>query len=118
MPGNKDFLDTAGSMADGIIYVDGPSLEIFSPEGRRLFSEYEGKFGAPHSTAFIFASTFEAFRLMVLIADQQRDSRDFLYNGKFQGVFGSYSFDRNGDIVGPSHVLKIIRGGKSELLKQ
>lgn len=113
MPGHKDFLDVAGSTADGIIFVDGPSDATFTKDGRRLLEEFGKKYGNLHSTSFIFGSTFEAFRLMVALSQHQGDSREFLYTGKFKGVFGSYSFDRNGDIVGPQHVLKIIRNGKA-----
>jgi ABC-type branched-subunit amino acid transport system substrate-binding protein len=117
MPGNKDFLNSAGVQADGIIFVDGPSEISFNSDGKNLLSEFERRFGPLHSTPFIFGSTFEAIRLMDAISKQKEDPRKFLYTGKFEGVFGPYSFDSNGDLVGPRHVLKIIRKGKAELLE-
>ncbi len=117
MPGNTDFLNIAGTQADGIIFVDGPSEKSFSDDGKKLFIEFEERFGPLHSSSFIFGSTFEAIRLLGAVSRQKRDAREFLYNGKFEGIFGPYSFDGNGDLVGPQHQLKIIRNGKAELLE-
>ena len=38
--------------------------------------------------------------------------KDYLFQTKFQGIFGDYSFDRNGDIRGLSFVVKTIVDGK------
>jgi len=43
---------------------------------------------------------------------------EYLLKTNFNGIFGQYTFDKHGDIVGPQHVLRIIQDGKSELLEE
>ena len=45
--------------------------------------------------------------------------RDYLYAmPPYRGMAGTYSFDRNGDVVGIPYVSKVVRNGKIEVLKQ
>lgn len=114
-PANNAFLQEAGNLADGIVVAAVPSKETsFSPVGANLLREFQQRYGRIRSSDFVFASTFEAFRLFVqgaAHAEPRADLRNFLYNGKFEGVFGSYSFDRNGDITGVGHRLYRIVAG-------
>lgn len=117
LPGNAAVLKEAADLVEGAIFVDAPSApEALTTEGQKLFGEFTAKFGTLQSTSFVFASSYEALKLVAVIVKSGTDARQFLYNGKFNGIFGPYEFDSNGDIQGVKHVLKIIRHGKKEIL--
>ena len=116
-PGNKVFLDTAGKSAEGIVFVDAPPLqEILNTDGANLFRDFQARYGAPRSIPLVFASTFEVLRLLNLISEQHGDPRAYLYHETFNGVFGKYTFDSNGDIVGLKHVMRVIKDSISKPL--
>lgn len=114
IPGNKAFPELAGAAGNGIVFVDLPSADsALTKEGHDLYDEFLARFGAPKSASFVFPATFEAYRLILSAAASGNDTRTFLYNGKFSGIFGDYSFDQHGDIVGVRHVLKVLQNGKA-----
>jgi branched-chain amino acid transport system substrate-binding protein len=117
MPGTPAFLELAGQYADGIVYVDGPALDaVLTEQGRKLFSEYTSQNGPLQSADFVFPSTIEAFRRLIEQGGYPEDRHSLLYQQRFEGIFGSYSFDNNGDIQGVQHTLKEIVGGKPVVL--
>jgi branched-chain amino acid transport system substrate-binding protein len=106
MPGNAAFLKLAGKTAEGIVYVAAPSVtSSLTPAGKELYSEFVARYGEMQSSDFVFASTFEVLRRLAALGSSSVDPRTQLYEGLFDGVFGPYSFDRNGDIVGVKHGL-------------
>lgn len=118
IPGNRSFIEEAGPLSENIIFVDSPSVDgQLSGNGRQFLDEFTHRFGRMSSNDFVFFTCFEAFRL---IAEGSKavgkDLRPFLYSGHFDGLFGPYSFDQNGDIAGVEHSLKIIKGGYPQLL--
>lgn len=118
LPGNESFLKLAGDAADGMIFVDAPSADsALTRDGQALYADFRQRFGEIHSSSFIFGATLEAFRRLVDLSATHEDWRRVLDAGHFDGVFGPYSFDSNGDIVGVQHVLKIIDNGKPVPLK-
>lgn len=118
MPGNSSFLQLAGELANGIVFVAAPSAESsFTPEGKNLYSGFVSKFGELRSSTFVFGATVEALQRVLSLRASKEDARRQLYNGHFNGVFGEYSFDRNGDIVGIEHQIRVIKDGKSAQLQ-
>ena len=118
MPGNSAFLKLAGHEADGIVYVAAPSLETsLTPDGRSLYSKFVSRYGELQSSSFVFASTFEVLRRLSTLSASSEDARKQLYSGHFQGVFGPYSFDKNGDIVGVRHELMVVKHGSPAALE-
>jgi branched-chain amino acid transport system substrate-binding protein len=117
MPGAASFLASAGTVADGIIFLDFPgATELLSEDGQRLYNEYQSTFGPINGWSFTFPGVFEVARL---VRDASKTSvilTDYLRSRTFQGVFGTYSFDRHGDLIGPKHVMRIVRNGRSEVL--
>lgn len=112
MPGYSSFLKLAGELANGIIYVAAPSAETsLTEEGKKLYSEFVSEYGELRSSSFVFASTFEALARIAGLKPGKEEPREQLYHGHFNGVFGEYTFDANGDIVGVQHKINIIRGG-------
>lgn len=103
IPGNKEFIELAGHAANGITYVDAPAASAFSKQGQILFARFLERFGTTYSSQFAFGATFEALRrLQSLTGDKEADKENLL-RSEFDGIFGKYSFDENGDIVGVPH---------------
>lgn len=118
-PGSPSFLKSAGALSEGIEFVDAPSVEnLLTAEGKKLFEDYKKQYGPPRSSSFAFASTIETFRRIVSLSGTRDLWRREFYNGPFLGIFGRYSFDKNGDIVGVRPVLKKIVRGKAVVIKK
>lgn len=117
-PGSPAFLKIAREQAEGMEFVDTPSLDhILTGSGRALLAKYRSEGGELRSIESLFASSVEGFRALDQAVRSGGDVRRFLYEGSFDGVFGSYGFDEQGEIEGLSFVIKRIRGGSPELLR-
>ncbi|RIL10127.1 MAG: hypothetical protein DCC75_05020 [Proteobacteria bacterium] len=118
LPGSANFLKIAGQLAEGLVFVDFPAAEeLLTPEGRTLFAEYRGRFGELQGWSYAFPAVFEAFRAMHQALCSGGAVEEYLRKTKFQGIIGQYSFDSNGDIIGPQHVLRVIKNGRSAALE-
>ena len=114
LPGSEAFLSLAGPLAEGIVFVDFPSAnELLNSDGQKLYQEFIKRYGPLQSWSYAFPATFEAFRSMQQAIDSGQPLKDYLRTSKFAGVFGSYSFNEQGDIVGPVHSLRRINDGKN-----
>lgn len=113
-PASLSFLDAAKGSADGIIFVDAPSPEdILTEEGKNYYKEFTARFGPPQSIGILVATTIEAIRALSLAIDSRQDLKKFLETQKFRGLFGEWSFDKNGDLQGIDFVIKQVVGGKA-----
>jgi branched-chain amino acid transport system substrate-binding protein len=116
LPGSANFLKIAGNLAEGMIFVDFPNAdEMLTPEGKALYQEYLTRYGPIQGWSFAFPSTFEAFRAVHLALSSNQRVEQYFKSTSFDGIFGKYSFDTYGDIVGPQHVLRLIKNGHAEL---
>ena len=117
LPGSAGFLQLAGAMAEGLVFVDFPGAsELLTHEGKRLYEEYLARFGPLQGWSFAFPAAFEAFRAIHLAIESGEPTGQYLHHASFDGVFGAYRFDGRGDIVGPKHVVRVIRRGRAEPL--
>ena len=117
LPGSAGFLKLGGKLAEGLVFVDFPAAEEFlTPEGKALYAEYIARFGPLNGWSFTFPAAFEGFRAIHLGLRSGGELERSLRETKFDGIFGSYTFDKNGDVVGPKHVLRVIRNGVAEAL--
>ena len=117
MPGSSTFLELVGDLANGIIFIDPPTMEsALTEEGKAVFKEFVAQYGKPQSWDFLFAVTYEAFRAMHGAIESGMDHRKYLYSTKFDGIFGKYWFDGNGDIQGMSMAIKVIDAGTVKTL--
>lgn len=117
LPGSSGFLKLGGKFAEGLVFVDFPTAEEFlTPDGKALYSEYVTRFGPLRGWSFTFPAAFEGFRVIHLGLKNGGGLEQFLQEGKFEGVFGPYTFNKNGDVIGPKHVLRVIHGGVAEQL--
>ena len=111
-PGSKSFLQSAASLGEGILFGDTADVSsILDQDGRSLYAEFRARFGDLRSSNTNFAITFEGFRALRDALESGRDVREYLYKTRFNGMFGPFSFDRDGEIVGLGFALKRLAGG-------
>jgi branched-chain amino acid transport system substrate-binding protein len=111
-PGTAAVLDKAADLAEGTIYVDMPTLkEALNEEGAGLYREFESIYGKMNSIELLFGTNFEGFRALQAAIESGQEPRQYLYTHRFQGIFGEWWFDKNGDIRGLDFVLKTIKSG-------
>ncbi len=114
---SKAFLDRAGALANGLEFVDLPSLDALTPEGRSLFEEFQKEYGPMRSTEVVFFTGIEAFRALDAAISNGADPEKFLSGARFKGVVGDWWFDGNGDIQGVEPVMKRVENGAVVVLK-
>ena len=114
LPGSSTFLELAGTLAEGIIFIDfTPAEDLLDEEGRSLYGEYLKRYGPLKSWSFAFPAAFEGFRAVTQAIGSGKPPQTYLRSAKFQGIFGAYSFDKNGDLRGLKHSMRVVRGGRS-----
>lgn len=114
LPGSEHFLKIGGKLAEGMRFVDFPGAEeLLTPEGKVLYAEYVSRFGPIQGWSFAFPATFEAFRAIHLAITSGSPIEEYLRETEFEGIIGEYSFDDQGDIIGPQHVIRLIKNAKS-----
>ncbi len=117
IPGSAGFLKSVGNTADGLKFVDFPGApELLNDQGKILYEEYQTNFGSISGWTFTFPSVFEVYRLVRDAHVDEKPLHDFLRSKTFEGIFGRYSFDKRGDLVGPKQVMRIIKNGNGALL--
>ena len=114
---SEAFFKLAGSDAEGVISVDVPALnDLIDEQGRELFKEFTARYGPMKAWDYGFATTFEAFRALTDALSRSDSPQQYLLETKFNGLFGPYSFDKNGDVVGLTLKLKRNEGGVAKAL--
>ncbi len=110
-PSSSTVLSALGEGADGIEFVDLQAPDQFlTSEGMDIYRAFSKEYGDPKSNPVVPPLAIEAFR-SALSSLEAPDSTKFLRSTTFQGIFGSYTFDRNGDIsTVPLGVFKIKSG--------
>ncbi len=116
--GGSKFTEAAGDAADGMIFADIASLDAQNPQAQAFLNDYKKFFGEP-SQEFYLASAYDAVSIIAQAVERVGYDglamRDYLYNlPEYDGLIGKYSFDLNGDVVGPLVGLKVINKGKVE----
>ncbi len=120
--GGGAFLDAAGDAADGIVFADYLPLDAANPQTQAFLEDYRKFFGDP-KREFAIASAYDAMNLVVQAASHVGYDgpkiRDYLYNlPQYDGLAGQYSFDLNGDVVGPLVGFKAVNKGAVERYTQ
>lgn len=110
-PGSPSFLSVAKESAEGITYATLRSREFLNPEGQELLKAFEKEKGALNSVDYLFPVTVAAFRAIGKCSDAA-NPRECLYQSRFSGLEGEFTFDKNGDLEGMGYSLKRIEGGK------
>jgi len=114
-PASPSLKAIAASDLEGIVFVDTPALDaILDQAGRNLLLQYKNGGGKIRSTEAVFATAFEGYRALTEAISSSPDPKKYLYDTKFNGIFGPYSFDSFGEVQGISLILKkILPQGRS-----
>jgi branched-chain amino acid transport system substrate-binding protein len=104
--------DIAGKSAEGLQLVSVPS----AGEGGAFEKAFTEKFGKPQSSISWGAYSYDAMNVLAQVMGNVGTDgpamRDALYNlPGYQGVVGTLKFDKNGDPVGATYVLKQFKDG-------
>lgn len=117
-PGTSVVLADQDADVEGITFVDTPSAaDALEEGGFKLYQEFVSKYGPPKTMDMLIATTIEGFRALNEAIQSGEEVKSFLSNAKFNGLFGPWSFDRNGDIEGVKFVIKRIQNRKPELVR-
>ncbi len=110
---SRAFVKAVGPMADGIIYATLPGAsEAEASERKVLYQKFTEKFGELNSIRGTFECSYNAFAAMKLASESGGEPRATLYRTEIQGYRGKFTFDKFGDIVGLSFVLRVNQGGE------
>lgn len=111
-------IEIAGEHAEGLIFVDAPGLMQDNPKAMKFLEEYKERHGAGPGIEFYTAAAYDNVRILAqaveAVGTDTEKIRQYLANmSRFNGIVGSYRFDRNGDPEGIEFIAKKIQNGKS-----
>lgn len=117
-PASRTFLEAAGELANGITFVDMASLrEVLKPKALEVYDRFIKESGAPLTMDYLFELTYNSFVAMHETVLSGQDPKSFLHQHEFAGLSGPFSFDKNGDVIGITPVIKTIQAGLPIMLK-
>jgi branched-chain amino acid transport system substrate-binding protein len=116
--GSPSFLKIVGEKANGITFVDLPSLtDTLTVNGAAIYKQFEEKYGIPTSSESLFSLAFEGFRAMHEAIQSGARPEVFLRTAKFSGITGDWHFGADGFWIGPKMVMKRVENGSVISLK-
>lgn len=87
--------------------------DTLNQEGSRLYDKFVAEYGPVQSWDIVFATTFEALRVLHLAVEEGKTLAEVREGGSFRGLFGEYRFNASGEIVGLKFGLTQVIQGKS-----
>ena len=76
----------------------------------QLYQEFKSEKGGMKSMESVFLSAYNGFNALdQAIQTGGKNPKEFLYNTRFDGITGPWSFDKNGDVQAFKFVIKVIR---------
>jgi len=116
--GTNAFLSKAGDLAEGIIFGDSPIVDCGDEQpGCEVYSEFFKRHGSAASSEYMVASSIASFSA-VRAAFESDSPKDYLLSSSFESAIGKFSFDENGDVIGPHPVLRRVEQGKGVLINR
>lgn len=109
-------VQAAGSSVEGMIFADAPGLAS-DGAGKELFTKYKNAYGKDPSYAFYVGAAYDAVYLVSKaissVGDDTNKVQEYMHKvSNYVGTIGTYSFDKNGDIVGIVPIFEKIVNGK------
>ena len=106
----------AGSAAEGVMYTV-PKSEIDENFKTRLMSE-KGK-----EAGLCSPNAYDTVKILAKVMSENGTKGEAIKKGleelkDYKGVSGNISFDKNGDLTEAHYQVKVMRGGKLEVLSQ
>ncbi|MBN8549487.1 MAG: ABC transporter substrate-binding protein [Deltaproteobacteria bacterium] len=117
--GTPGFYEKAGSAAEGLVFGDSPDVDCTKDKpGCQVFKEFMRRYGKPQSTNFMIGSTIASFMAIAESARSGKAPKEALYEMSIATPLGEISFDKNGDVLGPKHLLRVIKNSQPQVLSE
>jgi branched-chain amino acid transport system substrate-binding protein len=120
---NSEAITVAGTAAEDMIAVVAPFVQE-----NKAIQDFLAKYRARHGKTaweFFMAATYDAVNVLAKCIGEAQGVesteriRDCLYATRaYQGLLGTFGFDRNGDVEGVSQDLVVVKDAKLTLLKR
>ena len=119
-PAGNSFLNAVGDQANGIVFVDSPNAsDLLNEKGKTFFRDFNQRYGQfSGAPVYSYTALISFIALHQAIASKDEPRHHLYHNLINNDYVQPFRFDENGDIVGTSHVLKIIRDRSPILLPQ
>lgn len=119
---SPDALNGAGSAAEGVVFSDAPGIDETNLKATQLLKEYTSQYGKP-AHDLLMTLRYDSVQILANAlkqCDENTDCiKDYLYSIKdYPGASGTYGFDSHGDVDGLHFVVKQVKNGKIETLKE
>jgi ABC-type branched-subunit amino acid transport system substrate-binding protein len=119
LPASEATIKALGPMIEGMEFINLPLLEnTLSPEGKRVFEEFNRRFGAPQSIQLGVALTVETLRLLDLALSSDMPPEQYLRSKTHDTLIGPISFDETGEVRGIPFQIQKIENGKVVILEK
>ncbi|MCX6716155.1 MAG: ABC transporter substrate-binding protein [Candidatus Taylorbacteria bacterium] len=111
---SADAITAGGSYMNGILVSDSPTL---SESGNQILNEYKTNFNTDPVSQFEMASRYDSVNIIAqaigAVGTNTDDLARYISNmPNYDGALGSYHFNKDGDVVGVSFKVFIIKDGK------
>ena len=117
-PSSTNFLKGVGAQAEGITFVDPPTLkDLLVSDKVSLYDRFLGLGGPLRGIDYVFVLTYNALAALDGALHSGKNPKEALNSLTFDGLSGPFSFDKDGDIVGIQHVIKRITQGTPTVVK-
>lgn len=119
LPASGATIKALGPMIEGMEFINLPLLEnTLSPQGKRVFEEFNRRFGAPQSIQLGVALTVETLRLLDLALSSDMPPEQYLRSKTHDTLIGPISFDETGEVRGIPFQVQKIENGKVVILEK
>ncbi len=113
--GSDPTLAAAGTATEGMVFADLAGLS--TAKGQDFLSKYKATYNSDPNYPFYDGAAYDAVYLISQavssVGDDSTKVQKYIHSlANYTGVLGTYSFDKNGDIIGAGIVLEKIVGGK------
>ena len=98
--GGSDVIKTPE--AEGLIFFSDPTVKE-SDKKSKMFEKYKESYGKYPEFEYWSSASYDTANAIIQAmkneGDKTEDIKSYLYQNNFTGILGSYSFDKNGDMI-------------------
>lgn len=97
-----------GDLTNGLVFADvSENDSIVTEQGNKLLAQFKERYPI-HFSPMVVMTAIEGFRALDAAIKSGSEPKKYLYSSQFDGLFGTWSFDKKGDIQGIPFVMKRI----------
>ncbi len=112
LPSSDVVRSSLGTLDESVIFSDLPiEVASLSPEKKKIWDAFTAKYGARRSSIAINMLAIDSLRMLDEAIASGEPVADYLKKIRFEGLFGSISFDANGAVTGIDYSLRKLSAG-------